>query len=271
MIGGILKEKRLAKGISLEKVASDLKIKVSFLRAIEEEKFDIFPADVYTIGYIRSYAIYLGLEPEALIEKFKALRIQSSELSAPSPSENKISESKIVSENLSIGEKTPVIKPNLLIVIVIFTILGIVLFSVFKKQKKEILPVPPTSPSVIIAPSENRETSMNLPAPHQEEIQGQAKKEIKNISTSPAKALPSLGNDEGYTLRITAQELTWLKVESEEGTYDITMKPGDSVKYTSRKGFKLTIGNAGGIKLNLNGKDIDSPGKSGEVKIVSLP
>lgn len=301
MIGGVLKEKRLAQGVTLERVAADLKIKTSLLKALEEEDFNVFPADVYTMGYLRSYALYLGLAPEPLIEEFKSLRKKGHEPLTGTT----ITESATITVSTSMlkeqggskaGSTLKIIKPGFLILAVLFIIAGMVFSSVFKtktvspplKEKKQIgLPAPPSQPSQAIS----AETSPSLPAdkssqggtpaqshvpqpPAQKETPSSPVAKVTVQQESPTvKAASSSGAtaEEPYTLRITAHELTWLKVESEEGIHDITMKPGDSVKYTSRKGFKLIIGNAGGIKLALNEKEIDTPGKPGEVKIINLP
>lgn len=284
MIGGVLKERRLARGLDLERISSDLKIRASYLKALEEEDFELFPADVYTIGYLRSYALYLGVAPEPLIEEFKALREkQVSEKPVPSQSESKPASQqpvKITSDQRAISESrivTKLLKPHLLILIVIFLIVGLIISSLFKTQTTKELRVKqaerialPEHPSVIITSSDNTKSSSDIPASQSPAPQVIGQKESKVIN--PQAPAPSPSSDkEGYTIMITAQELTWLKVESEEGAHDITMRPGDTVKYTSKKGFKLIIGNAGGIKLSLNGKDMGSPGKSGEVKIITLP
>ena len=49
------------------------------------------------------------------------------------------------------------------------------------------------------------------------------------------------------------------------------MRPGDSKKWSSQKGFDLKIGNAGGVKLVLNGKDLGAPGAKGQVLKLRLP
>lgn len=286
MIGEILKERRLAKGIDLESISSDLKIRVSYLKALEEENFELFPADVYTIGYLRSYALYLGLEPEPLVEEFKVLRNKgpAGPLSSQQESKTAFQQSmiKITPEERAPPESravTKLFKPQILILIVIFLIVGIIITSVFKtgtirnlnikKEQKISLSEPPQASSAIITSSDNTKSS-DIKASQSQVPQAPLPDETTVVNSQPAPLSPA-SDEEGYTIKIIAQELTWLKVESEEGIHDITMRPGETVKYTSRKGFKLTIGNAGGIKLSLNGKDMGLPGKSGEVKIINLP
>jgi len=59
-------------GWSLEQVAADLKIRPVFLRAIEEGRHNDLPGVAYAVGFVRSYADYLGLDPEPLVQRFKA-------------------------------------------------------------------------------------------------------------------------------------------------------------------------------------------------------
>ncbi len=253
MVGETLKQARLSQGINLEKVASDLKIRRTQLEALEEDNWDIFPADVYIIGYIRAYSLYLGLKPEPLIEEFKKSRQSEALSEAPVESRKK---------------EIFFIKPGVIITAVII-ISGIAVISSVLRQDRNpshVLPSQPgpSTPSVAITPAEDRIIREN-PKPSQPVAKPQ---ESVKTDTSFAGQKEEKGE---FQLRIIATELTWLSVETEEGSHDITMRPGDTVQYVSKKGFKLKIGNAGGIKLVLNGKDLGSPGRSGEVKVISLP
>jgi len=68
---------RTDKGISLEEIAQNTKIKVSTLRALEEGEFDSLPGGIYNISYIRQYARAVGADESSLVEmyrsKFRAL------------------------------------------------------------------------------------------------------------------------------------------------------------------------------------------------------
>ncbi len=65
-IGTILREARNRRKIDLSEVEAATKIRVRYLRAIENEDWDVLPGDVYTRGFIRTYAAYLGLDGERL-------------------------------------------------------------------------------------------------------------------------------------------------------------------------------------------------------------
>jgi cytoskeleton protein RodZ len=76
----------------------------------------------------------------------------------------------------------------------------------------------------------------------------------------------------GYALEIRASETTWLKINVDnKQEKDLTLKQGESIKFSADKSFSLLIGNAGGIKLILDGKDIGNIGSMGEVVSVNLP
>lgn len=71
MIGITLQNKRREKKISLKKASEDTKIRIKYLIALEEENYDIFPADVYLKGFLRNYANYLGLSGDELIQIYE--------------------------------------------------------------------------------------------------------------------------------------------------------------------------------------------------------
>lgn len=67
-----LKEQREKLGRELKEVARITRIKVSYLKAIEEEDFAKLPVEVYTKGYIREYAKFLGYPSDAAIAPYEA-------------------------------------------------------------------------------------------------------------------------------------------------------------------------------------------------------
>jgi len=75
-IGEKFKEARKEKGLFVEQVARETNISRSYIEAIEDEKFDDFPGETYLIGYLRSYASYIGFNPEEIINIYKKTKIQ---------------------------------------------------------------------------------------------------------------------------------------------------------------------------------------------------
>lgn len=69
-LGSILKKKRQSKKLSLADVSTKLKIKESFLKALEDGEYYVFPGVSYAQAFLKTYIHFLGLEPFALLEKF---------------------------------------------------------------------------------------------------------------------------------------------------------------------------------------------------------
>jgi len=70
-IGQQLKAVRLAKNISYEAAEEATKIKLKYLKAMEEDDFAVFSSPVYAQGFLKSYAQYLGFPYEPLIAQYK--------------------------------------------------------------------------------------------------------------------------------------------------------------------------------------------------------
>ncbi len=74
-----LAQTRLALGIDLAAVADELHIREAHLEAIEAGRFDALPGPTYTIGFLRSYARFLSLDADRLIDQF---RVESADFAA---------------------------------------------------------------------------------------------------------------------------------------------------------------------------------------------
>jgi hypothetical protein len=70
-IGAILREARTRRGIELSEVEEVTRIRLRYLRAIEEENWDALPGGVYTRGFIRTYASFLGLDGDRLATEYR--------------------------------------------------------------------------------------------------------------------------------------------------------------------------------------------------------
>lgn len=71
-VSKMLKEARLAKGLSLEEAEAATSIRKLYLDAVEEGEFDKIPGDVFTKGIIRTYGNFLGLNGPDLVNIYKA-------------------------------------------------------------------------------------------------------------------------------------------------------------------------------------------------------
>ena len=71
-IGSSLREARLRQGSDLIEAEAATKIRSKYLRALEEERFEVLPAQTYVKGFLRSYADYLGLDGQLYVDEFNS-------------------------------------------------------------------------------------------------------------------------------------------------------------------------------------------------------
>jgi len=69
-IGTRLRQARESRGLTLQQVEETLRIRRQFLAALEEERYDELPGEVYTRGFLLNYARFLGLPAEDMIEEY---------------------------------------------------------------------------------------------------------------------------------------------------------------------------------------------------------
>ena len=70
-LGAMLLAARERKGVDLYRAERDTKIRAKFLEALENSDFKELPGAVYTKGFLRNYALYLGLDPELVVAQWK--------------------------------------------------------------------------------------------------------------------------------------------------------------------------------------------------------
>lgn len=70
-VGTILRRARNRREIELAEVEAETRIRLRYLRAIEHEEWDVLPGGVYTRGFIRTYASFLGLDGERLVGDYR--------------------------------------------------------------------------------------------------------------------------------------------------------------------------------------------------------
>jgi cytoskeleton protein RodZ len=80
-IGNSLREARLRQGFEIPRIEADTKIRGKYLRALEEEQFEVLPGDTYVKGFLRTYADYLGLEGQLYLDEYNSRFTTAEELS----------------------------------------------------------------------------------------------------------------------------------------------------------------------------------------------
>jgi cytoskeleton protein RodZ len=84
-IGNSLREARLRQGFELPRVEADTKIRAKYLRALEEERFEVLPGDTYVKGFLRTYSEYLGLDGQLYVDEYNSRFAREEEFPVASP------------------------------------------------------------------------------------------------------------------------------------------------------------------------------------------
>jgi cytoskeleton protein RodZ len=83
-IGRALREARTRREIELGEVERATRIRVKFLRAMEEDRWEALPAPAYARGFLSAYAKFLGLDDEALVDQYRRT-VEPAERAEPIP------------------------------------------------------------------------------------------------------------------------------------------------------------------------------------------
>src|ERR1044071_10234257 len=71
-IGNSLREARLRQHLDFPEIEQATKIRGKYLRALEDEQFEVLPAQTYVKGFLRSYAEYLGLDGQLYVDEYNS-------------------------------------------------------------------------------------------------------------------------------------------------------------------------------------------------------
>ncbi len=264
LAGEILKKRREDLGLDIQEIADLLKIKAAYLSAIESDTLTKLPAPVYTMGYIRCYAKYLDIDAESIIGYY------TKNLSQPG-------HSTIIP--IAYSQKKV---PKIYYVIFLVICASAVFFFGLRSGTRllDTLKVPPDNSPIVTAlparpgppPAVSTSISDNE---HNLEIAATDNTRIGVALPSrpdPPAAVSTGISDNEHNLEIAATDITWISVKYDDGrSEEMLLKPGNEkgVKFSGK--VLLKIGNAGGIKVRLDEKDLGVPGGPGQVISMSLP
>lgn len=245
---------REARGLSLDDVYASTKISVPLLAAVEESDFSSLPPPVYTRRFITAYADYLGQPSEPILAEYERyLETVPAFLFHPvSVPATNLGKEPIHSQRRSGG----LIKNFILAGVAAMVLLTLIIpnlrntfFQGAITLRESVVSRPEVKPAVDNRP----ETPLSLPATGKNEA-----------------AVTTADNREH--LIIEAHELTWLRIRTDKDPpHQLLMNPGERIERFAERNFVLDIGNAGGVELHLQGKNLGRLGKSGEVVRLRLP
>ncbi len=278
-LGTILRETREARSLSLEEVAQVTRIRVRYLEALEEGRYDVLPTPVHVRGFLRNYAQYLKLDPEPLISRYNASRRMVQDIplakqirpelekTPPQPPEtldDELHPDPVFFRPLGSSLRTPawlsgeiVIAGFAALVLLAFIVWAVGRFVVPAFSGDEAAETPAAVEITVTRPAF---TPVAVASPTQ------AAATVIALPTTP----PIFTN---IQLEITVLERAWLKIEVDgEIVQEGMTQPGDLFSFDGTELVKLSTGNAGGLEVTLNGQKLGSLGGRNEVveKIWSL-
>jgi len=273
-IGQQLRQKREERGLTPEQAAHQSKVPIRLLQALESGDYRVVPDPGYLIGPLHEYARLLKLDPDALQAEFrKAIRRPPSAFLAVVPG----------------PPPRPAVPWKQVIwtavAILIVTPLVFIALSLASKRAGE-RPAPPppvVQPPQGRAPAESESAGLaNRMASERPESTQPIEAPVVGESTVPPQTLSvSVGTPEvslvpatppeerkprRFLLVARAVELTWMAVRADGGQErQVLLKKGETARFIADAGFIVTVGNAGGVNLSLNGQPLPFLGASGQV------
>src|SRR6476469_6018734 len=79
-IGATLRETRMRARVDVSEIEAQTKIRAKYLRALENEEWDLLPGPTFVRSFLRTYAQALGLDDKALVDEYRRIYEQPSEV-----------------------------------------------------------------------------------------------------------------------------------------------------------------------------------------------
>lgn len=241
--GAMLASGRAAAGLELTDIARDTRVPLRHLKALEEDRHDELPALPYAIGFVKSFARAVGLDPETVANQFRQETSKGAHVPSLSTLEP-LDERRLPSQALVYGG----------IAVVIAIIAGLSAWGAGAFD-----PEPPAVPEIVAAPP------AEAPAPDQA------------LAAAPATALAPAAvpaSSAAGPVVLTAREDVWIKIYDGATKASVktgTLAAGESFAVPSDPGLQLWTGKAGALDITIGGRAIPALGGPVEtVRNVSL-
>ena len=257
--GQYLKNAREQEHISIEEIHRETKIRAKYLTAIENGDFSIIPGgDVYVKGFLKNYAMYVGLEPYPIIELYKKLRSELKEEKSLAKSSNQdTTQLDVFSSKLSNYVKLNCKKIGVIVLAMSFVVVLIISMQAFigKNISDDKVPQTTQTPTTQAPPPEEIEKPANEKTPIEE-------KEVMVEVVEDSSQNTIYVIDDEY-IEVTMNNITgrcWILVHK-DGKWDFEgiLNSGDSKTWEAKDNVNIRIGNPAVVNLVVNGKDLGTP------------
>lgn len=243
-IGAGLAQARHDAGLTLDQVSAATRVRRALLEALERDDFEACGGDVYARGHIRSYCAVVGADPEPLLAEFDRAR-RVAPLATPTMTEAFEPERRAAVE-------TPRTGPNwsLAMAVALAAVLVIGVVGLLSRTSGD-----PGTPAAAGSPTTSE------PAPV-------TSSPAATPTVKPSPTVVAQRPTTGVTVLLKVTDPSWVSASNgKNGTtfYEGILQDGQKKTFTDKKKVRLVIGNAGGVSLTVNGRDLGSPGGDGQV------
>jgi len=243
--GEELRRERLIREISLDEISQATKISVRLLRALEESDLSRLPAPIFTRGFIRAYARHLGIDPEEKVNAYLSDLVEGPP-DAPATKKARPRSRFWRGRRATAGTIVGVVVGVLLL-------LGLI-------ARPERRPKPVAERRV--APRASRVAFKNVTVSNEPQTE-----------LAEAKRVPAARESAAISLTLVFDQDSWAKLEADGEVVLVGLvRRGETRQFQARDGFSISLGNAGGVRVSVDGRALDPLGRAGEpVRNVRLP
>lgn len=238
-IGNKLKEAREARGLTLEDVEEETKIRRKYLQALEEEQFQILPGPIYAKAFLKNYARFLDINVEEALEDYNRQFTKEPPPEAPvKPQEERSKRVKVEVPG----------KPRYWLYLAAAVVVAGLAFSVYYAAGG---------------------IGLNSPA-------DKAKQEVKQ---EPAQTPPQAGEQPqtpagqpgasqtgvNMSLNVKTRD-SWIRVIVDGTTaFQGTLSAGQSKSFEAKNKISIRLGDAGAVEVQVNGQNLGALGGDRDV------
>ena len=291
-LGPYLSGLRQERGLSIEEMARVTRVARAYLEALEGEDFGALPAPVFTKGFLRAYCQVVGVAADEALTRY------AENVGVPMPA-GRPAAGRSPSRAADRGSRG---RETLLVSFVLLGGFGLALFIVtlflqsghpsgpgrrpeppVPSVEPRPLPASATAPAVplpmlvAVPPAPAAAPAVSVPAAAAPRAGGTAPPPTLETRAAPDVSRPVAGDTDLAALRLgtvaspyrlvaRTSEVTWLRVRTEDGrATEETIPAGEVREWVSNRPFVLSVGNAGGVTLELNGRTLPPLGGRGAV------
>jgi hypothetical protein len=247
-VGAYLRRGRERSGFSVEAVSAGSRIVPRLVDALESDRQDLLPAPVYVRGFIRAYCEQVGAAAD------EALRLYDEQAAPPPP--------------LTVRAPLPRTRPlpagprwgRVAVVSVLVVALGLAGILLLGRRQPDAVAsrgagatMTASRSSTVPPPAERAMPAPPTPAP-------------PAGATAPVAPASSVPGSVERVLLMRAIDTTWVRVQPDgAGPTEETLSPGSVREWRSPGRFHVTLGTAGGVQLELDGRALPAMGAPGQV------